>query len=91
MDKEHEIASLGAETIALQAVLTNVLHQLALSNPDLGGAIRLGLDNAANEIESLAITAGKTARPDHLVKALGIVEELRTMTLGKRDKPKGGV
>jgi hypothetical protein len=91
MDTDHEIASLAAETMALQAVLTNVLHQMARCSPEIGEAVRLGLDNAANEIESLAITAGKTSRPDHLVKALGIVEELRTMSLGNRDKPKRSV
>jgi hypothetical protein len=91
MDNEHEIASLAAETLALQVVLTNILHQIALTNPDLDGMIRLGFDNAANEVENLAITAGKAARPDHLVKALSVVESLRAMTLGDRNKPKHDV
>lgn len=91
MADQHQIASLAAETLALQAVLTNVLHQISQTNPDLDGMIRLGFDNAANENENLAITAGGAAGPDHLVKALSVVESLRVMTLGDRNKPRGDV
>ena len=88
MDYDHEIASLGAETLAIQAVLTNVLLQVGKENSALAGAIRRGLDDAANEIEDFAIRLGKSGRPDHVVKALGVIEELRTASLGDQDKPK---
>ena len=91
MDHDEEIAALGAETLALQAILTNVLLQLGKEDVALALAIRRGFDDAVNEIEDLAIRLGKAARPDHVVKAVRIIEELRTASLGDRDKPKHAI
>jgi hypothetical protein len=57
----------------------------------IADAVRVGFDDAANQVEAIAISAGRAARPDHLVKALSIVEELRSIAVGNRDKPKHGV
>jgi len=57
MDHDEEIAALGAETLALQAILTNVLLQLGKEDVALALAIRRGFDDAVNEIEDLAISA----------------------------------
>jgi hypothetical protein len=91
MDHDQEIAALGAETLALQSILTNVLLQLGKEDLIIGLAIRRGFDDAANEIENLAIQLGKAARPDHVIKAVRVIEELRTASLGDRDKPKHAV
>src|SRR6266849_3870015 len=39
MDHDREIASLAAETLALQAVVTNVLRRVGSANPAIGNAI----------------------------------------------------
>lgn len=91
MDHDEEIAALGAETLALQAILTNVLLQLGKEDVVLALAIRRGFDDAVNEIEDLAIRLGKAARRDHVVKDVRIIEELRTASLGDRDKPKHAI
>lgn len=88
MDHDHEIKALAAETISLQILISHVLDEIARSDPNLDFAIRKGFDNAANDTEDLAIKLGKTAAPEHTVKALQIIEEMRTMTFGDREKPK---
>jgi hypothetical protein len=91
MDYEHEINSLAAETLAIQTLLTHVLGRLAQADPQMYAAIKAGFDDAASDAENTAIKFGKTASPHHIVKALGIIEALRTATLGNPDKPKHGV
>jgi hypothetical protein len=44
-----------------------------------------------NGTEHVAIEAGAAAHPAHTVKALQIVEEIRTMVLGGGSKPKHAV
>lgn len=88
---KQEIEALAGETLAIQVILTNVLRQMLTINPRAHGAIVAGLNNAANQIEDMAIRFGKTASPEHTVKAIRIVEELRTAVLGDHDKPRGRV
>jgi len=88
IDYEAEITALAAETLALQTVLVHVLGRLAVLDAGLADAIKFGFDDAASDAESTAIKFGKSASPDHMVKALHIVEELRTATLGNPDKLK---
>ena len=88
---KQEIEALHGETLALQVILTNVLRRLRAADPALAAAIAAGLNEAADQIEDIAIRFGKAASPEHTVKAIRIVEELRTAILGNKDKPRSGV
>ena len=85
---EHELMVIRAETLAIQAVLTNVLFELKLLDPTLADAIAQGFDNAANQIEDRAIEAGKAGTSETLVKSLSIIEDLRTASIGRHDRPR---
>ena len=92
MDYDKEIAALAAETLAVQAVLSNVLGHLCDSDPRLAEAVRAGFDDAeASFFEDMANKLGKARSPDQAVKAFEIVERLRASTLREPDKPKRGV
>jgi hypothetical protein len=80
---EHELTALRAETIAIQAVLTNVLFELKQLDPVLANAVVRSFDNAASQIENSAIRAGKALSSEPLVKALSIIEDLRAASLGR--------
>jgi hypothetical protein len=54
---------------------------------EAGAALAAGPHNRANQIENCAIQTSKTASSEPLVKALSIIEDLRTETLGRPDKP----
>lgn len=88
---EKEIASLAAETLAVQTILSSVLFHLGRTNPVVQSAIRQGLNDAANHVEDLAIRLGKAASPDHIVKAIRVVEEIRAASLSNKDQPRHGV
>jgi hypothetical protein len=90
MDTEKEINSLAAETLALSIIVGNVLSKLA-RDPSLRPAIIEGFNQSADVAESVAVQFGKASSPDHAVKALRIVEEMRAMVLGNEGKPKGSV
>ena len=85
---EHELMVIRAETLAIQAVLTNVLFELKLLDPTLADAIAQGFDNAANQIEDRAIQAGRAVSSETLLKSLSIIEDLRTASIGRHDRPR---
>jgi hypothetical protein len=87
MDTEKEIHSLAAETLALSIILGNVLSKLA-KDRTLRFAIAEGFDQAADVAQSVAVQYGEAATPDHMVKAIRIIEEMRAMVLGRDGKPK---
>jgi hypothetical protein len=91
MDHDCEINSLAAETLAIQHILTQVLYGISEMSPAVKDAVRLGSNDAASDLEDFAIRRGKTASPDHVVRALRVVEQLRAATLGDQDKPRPGV
>jgi len=78
----HELTILRIETLAIQAVLTNGLFELKKLDPVLADAIARGLDNAANQSRTLRSRLVKQLRRS--VKALGIIEDLRTAALDRR-------
>jgi hypothetical protein len=92
MDKETatEIRSLAAEMLALNGVVTHVLHRIAQTDSRLADAISLGFAEAASLVEKRVIRLGKPAPADCIVEALTVVEELRTATLGNLANPKHG-
>jgi hypothetical protein len=91
MDVEREIHALAAETLALQYVLTQTLFRLSRLGPDVNHAIIEVFDDAANIAEQTAIHLGKSASPEHTVKALRVVEEMRAVVFGDQNKPKHAV
>jgi hypothetical protein len=88
MDYEKEIASLHGETLAFGAIISFVLARIIQADPKMRAVIAAGFDDAANFVENFAIKAGKAASPDHTIKALRGVEELRTATIGDRGEPR---
>lgn len=86
MEIEKEIHSLSAETLALTVVVGSVLSRLAATDRTMRFNIAEAFANAADQVEDIAIQYGKSAASDHTVKALRIVEEMRTIVLGP-DKP----
>jgi hypothetical protein len=89
MDHDREIALLHAETFAMQAVMIHLIREL--SRAGLEPAVSAALNGAASQVEDIAIALGKAASPDHMVKAIRVVEEIRAATLGNHDKPRHGV
>jgi hypothetical protein len=87
VDLEREIRSLSATTLALSIVVNNVFQRLA-KDAALREAIKTGFKRAADTAETVAISAGKTASPDHSVGALRIIEEMRRVALGDEEGPK---
>ena len=88
---KDEIYLLSAETIAIQNILVHVLGRISRIDPRFNLAIKQGFDDAASSVEDMAISFGEAASPKHLVKAIRIIEELRTTTLGDQNEPKSGV
>ena len=89
VDTEREINAAFGEILATQAVLTRVLRELKAIDPRFGAAFARAFDHAANGIEDLAIASGKSVPPEHLVKAVKIVEDLRRAVFGNPKKPTG--
>jgi hypothetical protein len=87
MDLEKEIRSVSAETLAYGIILGNVLSKLA-KNPSFRQNIVEGFDQAAGVADCLAIQFGKSVSPDHTMKALRIVEEMRALVLGVEGAPR---
>ena len=88
---EKEIASLAAETLAVQTILASVLFHLGRTDAKVQLAIQRGLDDAANHVEDIAIRIGKAASPAQIVKAIGVVEEIRAASLSDKAQPRHGV
>ena len=91
MNLEDEIHSLSAETWALQTLFAELCHGLIDRDTTFKAVLADVFDHAANFVEDRTIAIGKGASPQHTVKALRIVEELRTVVLGNMKKPAGGV
>ena len=82
MDQEEEIHSLSVESLAIQAVFVHVLKRLAKSDPDLWKAIAVGFEDAASEVENIAIQHVADAKYERTLEALRIVEICRKASLG---------
>jgi hypothetical protein len=79
--EEEEIYSLSADSLAIQAVIVHVLRRLAKSDPNLWKAIAAGFDDAASEVENIAIQHGAEAKSDRTLGALRIIEIYRKAVL----------
>jgi hypothetical protein len=87
MEHEEEIRSLSAESLATSIVLANLLSRFARI-PALRLAIVTCFDRSVDMADDVTAVLGKSASPDHTVKVLRIVEEMRAMVLGDGGKPK---
>ena len=75
----------------MQTILASVLFISEGQTANVQLAIQRGLDDAANRVEDIAIRIGKAASPEHIVKAIGVVEEIRAASLSDKDQPRHGV
>jgi hypothetical protein len=91
MDYEKEIASLHGETLAFGSILSFVLARIIEADPKMLPIIAAGFDDAANFVENFAIKLGKAASPEHTIKALRGVEELRAATIRDHNQPRRSV
>jgi hypothetical protein len=87
MEHERDIRLLSAETLATSIVLSNLLSRFARI-PALRLAIVSCFDQSEDMADDITAVLGEQASPDHTVKVLRIVEEMRTMVLGDRGRPK---
>jgi hypothetical protein len=78
---QDQVDTLKGETLALYAVLGPLARSLANSSPEVLAVVRHAFDEAASYAEHVAIAFGERASPKHTVKALGLVEELRSAAL----------
>ena len=83
-----KIASLSAETLALQALIIETVSVIGNSRIPLGSLFAKAFDNAADLLEKLSIARGADA--GHVPEALRVVEQLRLSLTGKNN-PKNGV
>jgi len=84
---EQELKALRAETIAVQAVLTNVLFELKLLDPVLADMVSRSFDQAAKQIENSVVQATNGPSWQPLVKAHSIIQDLRNASLNRQDGP----
>ena len=91
MDYDKEITAVAAKVTALQVLIVQICIAASRQDRALGLALRSAFDEAANFMEDQAIRLGKAASPEHTVKAVRVIEELRTATFGDEKKPKSGV
>jgi hypothetical protein len=92
MDYDAEIDLLAAETLALQTLLAHLLdHLFKIGDLRLNAAIQKAFSEAASELENLGLDSSKAPDSVRSVKALGVIEYLRTAALGDHEKPKRGV
>lgn len=85
---QEKIASLSAETLALQALIIETVSVIGNSKIPLGSLFAKAFDNAADLLEKLSIARGADA--GHVPEALRVVEQLRLSLTGKSN-PKNGV
>jgi|tagenome__1003787_1003787.scaffolds.fasta_scaffold16958909_1 hypothetical protein len=91
MDHDREIRALAAETLAFSCVLQGVLGSLLRAQPQLRVPISEGFENALGLAQAVAMQFGTSASPEHTVKCVRIIEELRDAILGPPGKPRHGV
>ena len=80
-DLRFEIERLSGETLALQTILFWLLFHIERKAPE---PIKSAFDDAANLVEAQAIEKGRSASPEHLVKALEIIEQFRASIIRRK-------
>lgn len=91
VELEAGINGRAAETGALQSLLGLLMVELALSSPAACTAVANAFDRSANHMTAVASRYGDRAPPEHTLKALQIVEQLRAAVVQRlRDDPRPG-
>lgn len=70
-----EIERLNGELFAIRALVFYLLDHLRIRDPNL---INMVFDAAADHAEAMTLKEGKKASPQHLAKALEIIEDFRS-------------
>lgn len=91
MDYEKQINNLAGETLALQIIVTSICDRLCEVSPLIFQALTTAFEDAAGHAENVAINLGKSAAPEHTLKALRIIEEIRAIAIRDNQQPRHGV
>lgn len=91
MDIQSTLNGLGAETLALQTMFAKLARNLSELSPAHAQAVRGMFDESSDFLEQFAVIAGKSASPEHTIKAIRIVEEIRSNVVGDPNQPRHGV
>ena len=91
MPYARDIRALDAKVLAMEMVFTHVFNRVGRLDQILTDAIRQGFDDAANNIQELAIKSGDTVSSDSTVNALAVIERLRAITLANLDRMENGI
>lgn len=74
-DLSFELERLNGELFAYRAMLFYFLKRFFMHAPDI---VRAALDEAADHAETVTLKFGSDASPQHLAKALEIIEDFRS-------------
>lgn len=76
---------LAGEALATQTVLSRLCQHLAGIDAIHRLAVTAALDSAADDIEHLAINLGQETRPEQVIRAGRIIEEIRAAIPGDQE------
>jgi len=75
---EDQFNHMAGEVLSVQLLIVRICRNLAKIDSAHLAAISAAFDDAASDAESFAIQLGKTAAPEHTIKAGRIIEQFRT-------------
>ena len=91
MNLEAEVYGLAAESLAHHVMFAKLCRGLVASSPQLADLVGQMFDKTIESLEQIAIKQGAQSPPEHTLKALKIVEELRSSVIGDPRHPNHGV
>jgi hypothetical protein len=80
MDLDIRLRTQETMMVALQAIVSYVLSEVAKADPKLAAAIRTGFDHAAISAEVLAMKKSGEGDGRAAASALAVIEEFRQIT-----------
>ena len=87
MDYDNEINRLYGETIATQVIIVHLCRALVARDPALKPILVVAFGDAIDELMGGAIKFGREANPDHMLKAIEIVEQIEAAIHGRHEGP----
>lgn len=93
MDREtrEELESLRAETLAYSAIIGSLCRRLAASDPVLKDIVSKAFEDAARLVMILNDSASPSSATAHLVPALKVVDDIRSIVESGHNQPKHGI